>query len=141
MTTAPNQNPSPSPGSPASPGRPLISRVPVKVGEMFRNRPVPSADRATVFLDRNGHYHHLTEQLPLGGIPGLRTLFLVDTSVFNHQFRFELPSHEQAFFFQAEVVVNWRITDPVEAARTNLDDAGPARTGRRRHPTARRSRP
>ncbi|MEV8440644.1 hypothetical protein AB0425_24955 [Actinosynnema sp. NPDC051121] len=113
-------NPSPDPT-----GGPLITRVAVKMGEMFRNRPVPSADQATVFLDRNGRYHHYTEQLPLGGVPGLRTLFLVDTSVFNHQLQLELPSREQAFFFQAKVVVSWRVTDPVEAVRTNLVNAGP----------------
>jgi hypothetical protein len=110
---------------PNAPAQPLITRAPVKVGEMFRNRPVPSADRATVFLDRNGHYHHYTEQLPLGGVPGLREQFVVDTSVFHHQFQFDLPSREQAFFFIAKVVVSWQITDPVEAARTNLADAGP----------------
>lgn len=120
MTANPNAG-----ANPNAPAEPLITRVPVRVGEMFRNRPVPSADRATVFLDRNGRYHHFTEQLPLGGIPGLRTLFVVDTSVFHHQFQFRLPSLEQAFYFTAKVVVSWRITDPVEAVRTNLVDAGP----------------
>ncbi|MFE9746362.1 hypothetical protein ACFYOT_15775 [Saccharothrix saharensis] len=118
MTANPNLNPNPT-------GGPLITRTAVRMGEMFRNRPVPSADQATVFLDRNGGYHHYTEQLPLGGVPGLRTQFLVDTSVFNHQLQLPLPSREQAFFFQAKVVVSWRVTDPVEAVRTNLVNAGP----------------
>ncbi|GGP44771.1 hypothetical protein [Saccharothrix coeruleofusca] len=104
---------------------PLITRVDLRFGEMFRNRPVPSDDRATVYLDRHGRYHHMTEQVPIGGIAGHRALFLVNTSVFTRDFQFKLPSREQAYFFTAKVVVRWRITDPVEAAKTNLVDALP----------------
>lgn len=118
--------PNPTPAGPAPAARPLITRVQLKMGEMmFKNRPVPSADQATVFLDRYGRYHHLTEQIPVGGTAGYRVLFLVDTSVFSREFRFELPSSEQAFSFLARVAVTWRITDPVEAVETNLVDAEP----------------
>ncbi|QFZ16988.1 hypothetical protein [Saccharothrix syringae] len=108
------------------PTEPLVTRVDVKFGEMvFRNRPAPSDDRATVWLDRYGHYHHLTEQVPVGGVAGYRALFLVDTSVHIRELQFQLPSREQAFFFQAKVSARWRVTDPVEAAKTHLTDADP----------------
>ncbi|HEX6343923.1 hypothetical protein [Umezawaea sp.] len=112
--------------NPVQPDPPLLTRVEIKVGElMFKNRPVPSHDRATVFLDRYGQYHHLTEQLPLGGGAGYKALFLVNTSVFCLDLQLTLPSLDQASCFAAKVTVTWRITDPVEAAKTNLVDAGP----------------
>ncbi len=112
--------------NPVQPTPPLLTRVEIKVGEMmFKNRPVPSHDRATVFLDRYGRYHHLTEQLPLGGVSGYKTLFLVDTSVRSQDLQLHLPSQDQASYFTAKVTVTWRISDPVEAAKTNLTDVMP----------------
>ncbi|MBB5807978.1 hypothetical protein F4560_007746 [Saccharothrix ecbatanensis] len=112
-------NPNPAP-------EPLITHVPVTLGEMMsRRRPVPRADQATIYLDANGRYHHATQQVPLGGVMGFRELFLVDMSVFSRQFELRLPSREQAFYFTAKVTVRWRITDPVEAVKTNLVDAAP----------------
>ncbi|WP_033442012.1 hypothetical protein [Saccharothrix sp. NRRL B-16314] len=112
-------NPNPAP-------EPLITCVPVRFGEMMsRRRPVPRADQATVYLDANGRYHHATQQVPLGGVMGYRNLFLVDMSVFSRNFELQLPSREQAFYFTAKVTARWRITDPVEAVKTNLVDVGP----------------
>ncbi|HWO65789.1 MAG TPA: hypothetical protein VNO31_37730 [Umezawaea sp.] len=112
--------------NPVQPTPPLVTRVEIKVGEMmFKNRPVPSHDRATVFLDRYGQYHHLTEQLPIGGVAGYKTLFLVDTSVFSRDLQLKLPSQDQASYFTAKVTVSWRVTDPVEAAKTLLVDVMP----------------
>jgi hypothetical protein len=106
-----------------NPAAPLVTRVEIKVGEMmFKNRPVPSHDRATVFLDRYGRYHHLTEQLPVGGVAGYKTLFLVDTSVVSRHLQLMLPSRDQASYFTAKATVTWRISDPVEAAKTHLVD-------------------
>ncbi|PRY34255.1 hypothetical protein [Umezawaea tangerina] len=105
---------------------PLVTRVDIKAGTMlFKNRPVPSADRATVFLDRHGRYDHLTEQIPIGGVSGYRAVFLVNTSVFSRDLQLRLPSREQAYHFIAKVTVRWRVTDPVEAAKTNLVGADP----------------
>ncbi|ATE52681.1 hypothetical protein [Actinosynnema pretiosum] len=102
---------------------PLIQRLEIKYSDVFRSRPVPSGDRATVYLDRHGQYHHMTWQLAVGDGGGMRALFLVDTSVVNRPLAFRTASQERAYQFIANVTASWRITDPVEAVRTNLLDA------------------
>ncbi|MEU6155069.1 hypothetical protein ABZ816_34295 [Actinosynnema sp. NPDC047251] len=91
--------------------------------ELWKKRPVPRPDQATVYLDRHGKYQHLTHQLGFGDGAGLRAVFLVDTSVFNRHLVLRVPSAERAYSFIAQVDASWRITDPVAAVETNLTDA------------------
>ncbi|WP_433271281.1 hypothetical protein ACQPZF_11970 [Actinosynnema sp. CS-041913] len=102
---------------------PLVTRVDVTYRELFKKRPVPSSNQATVYLDRHGNYQHLTHQLGLGDGAGLRAVFLVDTSVVNRTLTVRVPSAERAYSFLAQFTVSWRITDPVAAVETNLTDA------------------
>ncbi|AXX28283.1 hypothetical protein KCV87_15740 [Actinosynnema pretiosum subsp. pretiosum] len=102
---------------------PLIEQVDVRSFGLFKSRPVPRSDRATVYLDRNGQYHHMTRQLLVGDGLGMRALFLVDTSVVNRTLVLDTPSQERAYQFTASVTASWQVTDPVEVVRTNLLDA------------------
>lgn len=53
-----------------------------------------------------------------------RAVFTVDTAEHDVSWTLVLPSSDRPHAFSATVFVTWRVTDPVEAVRSGLDDPG-----------------
>jgi hypothetical protein len=104
--------------------RPLISRTELTKSALFRSRPVPGADTATVFLDRRGRLYQVDRPLTPGEVAWdtPKALFEVDTAVHTMAFELQLPAAEEAFSFTAKIVVQWRIGDPRTAVESKLSD-------------------
>jgi regulator of protease activity HflC (stomatin/prohibitin superfamily) len=101
-----------------------ITRTEPTRSALLRSRPVPGADTATVLLDKHGQLRHLDRTLTAGevawGTP--KAVYQVDTTVHTATFELQVPSVEEAFFFTARVVAQWRIIDPRTAVAVNLRD-------------------
>ncbi|SER23021.1 SPFH domain / Band 7 family protein [Lentzea xinjiangensis] len=104
----------------------LITKLEPSRSDLFRDRPMPGGERATVYLDRKGGLYQSDRPLTAGeiAINKPRTVYLVDTAVHPFTLALDLPAQEDAFPFHAEVSARWRVGDPCEAVRTSLSDAG-----------------
>ncbi|NGY58089.1 hypothetical protein G7043_03980 [Lentzea sp. NEAU-D13] len=113
----PHQNPA---------AQPLITKLEPSRSDLFRDRPMPGGERATVYLDRRGQLYQSDRPLTAGEITinRPRSVYLVDTSVHPYTLALDLPAQEDAFPFHAEVTARWRIGDPCEAVKTRLAEAG-----------------
>lgn len=106
--------------------QPLITKLEPSRSDLFRDRPMPGGERATVYLDRRGQLYQSDRPLTASeiAINRPRSVYLVDTSVHPYTLALDLPAQEDAFPFHAEVTARWRVGDPCEAVKTNLADAG-----------------
>jgi regulator of protease activity HflC (stomatin/prohibitin superfamily) len=94
---------------------------------LFKARPVPGADTAVVILDRRGRLHKLDHPLTSGQVAWdtPKAVYQIDTAVHTLSFELQLPAAEEAFFFTANVVAQWRIIDPRAAVESSLSDPDP----------------
>lgn len=104
----------------------LITKLEPSRTDLFRDRPMPGGERATVYLDRRGQLYQSDRPLTAGEIAmnRPRSVYLVDTAVHPYALALDLPAQEDAFPFHAEVMARWRIGNPCEAVHTSLVDAG-----------------
>lgn len=104
----------------------LITKLEPSRTDLFRDRPMPGGERATVYLDRRGQLYQSDRPLTAGEITinRPRSVYLVNTAVHPYTLVLDLPAQEDAFPFHAEVSARWRVGDPCEAVKTSLVDAG-----------------
>ncbi|MDX8031055.1 hypothetical protein SK803_12580 [Lentzea sp. BCCO 10_0856] len=104
----------------------LITKLEPSRSDLFRDRPMPGGERATVYLDRRGQLYQSDRPLTAGeiAINRPRSVYLVDTSVHPYTLVLDVIAQEDAFPFHAEVMARWRIGNPCEAVQTSLVDAG-----------------
>lgn len=104
------QAPGPSPSF-----NPIADHYSVKRFEFLHRRPAVDANIALVFATlRKGLVDFVPGRVPtLGELlwSGIRTVYEIDMALHQTQIRIELPSADEAFAFQAEIDVQWRVRD------------------------------
>ncbi|MFC3448396.1 hypothetical protein [Amycolatopsis speibonae] len=108
---------------PADDGK-VVRTMDVSRASLRKVNPASSGHTAIVYLTRRGTYELATSKLTMGEL-WLDTpseMYTVDLTTHDDVLSLELPSREEAFRFPATVHVSWRVSDPIIAVRTGLND-------------------
>ncbi|MER6667814.1 hypothetical protein ABT256_24920 [Amycolatopsis japonica] len=102
----------------------VVRTMDVSRASLRKVNPASSGHAAIVYLTRRGTYELATSRLTMGEL-WLDTpseMYSVDLTTHDDVLSLELPSQEEAFRFPATVHVSWRVSDPIIAVRTGLND-------------------
>lgn len=102
----------------------IVRTMEVSRASLRNVNPTSSGHTAIVYLTRRGTYELATSRLTMGErwLDTPNEMYSVDLTTHDDVLTLELPSREEAFRFPATVNVSWRVSDPIIAVRTGLND-------------------
>jgi hypothetical protein len=124
---------------------PIVGQKDVRRFEFLHGRPPVSASVTLVFSTlRKGLLEFPPERVPTTGEllwSGIRRMYEVDMGLHHTNVYIELPSSGDAFAFQADVDIRWRVRDPQRIVKDTIKDVrealAPGLTARLREITRR----